>query len=473
MMRKFYTSLIFTLFTSTLFAQAPEGFNYQALIRNNDGGILTSSEVNILIEIISESESGPIIYSENHLIETDENGMVHLIIGQGTTSSGDFLNIDWGNTNHFIQTSLDATGGTEYETIALTQLMSVPYAIHSNSTGNFTGKSMEINGNGSNENMITLKNDNYSRIAAYAANNDLESVASFVGLRSGGTVDNPTNIRPEQRISGFYGSSYFNNDYEVSTAIEFFSGKESGSNGSSSYIKFGTTDIGSTQRLERMRIAENGNVGIGTNTPNYDLEVNGTLNVSEIYQNGELIDFNKEINEPIELVGSGQNENMITLKNDNYSRIAAYAANNDFESVASFVGLRSGGTVDNPTNIGPEQRISGFYGSSYFNNDYEVSTAIEFFSGKESGSNGSSSYIKFGTTDIGSTQRLERMRIAENGNVGIGTTIPKSKLQVTNGDIYIEDASSGVIMTSPDGNCWRMTVDNTGNPQFSSITCPE
>ncbi|WP_375578325.1 hypothetical protein ABWH96_14965 [Marivirga tractuosa] len=553
-----------------------------------------------------------------------------LTIGQGTANSGDFSNIDWGNNSHFIQTSLDAAGGTEFETIALTQLMSVPYAVHSNSTGNFTGNNLEISGNGSNEDMITLKNDNYSRISAYAANDDFESVASFVGRRSGGTIDKPTNISPEQRISGVYGSSYLNNDYEVSTAIEFFSGKESGNNGSSSYIKFGTTGIGSTQRLERMRItengnvgigtsnpeynlevegslnaneiylngeslkineinnrpievvgsgqnenmitlknnnysriaafsasddfesvasfagrrsggtvdnptnispeqrisglygssylnndyevstaiefisgkesgstgtssyikfgttgigstqrlermriAENGNVGIGTNTPNYNLDVNGTLNVSEIYQNGELIDLNQEINEPIELVGSGQNENMITLRNDNYSRIAAYAANDDFESVASFVGRRSGGTVDNPTNISPEQRISGFYGSSYLNNEYEVSTAIEFISGKESGNTGTSSYIKFGTTGVGAIQRVERMRIAENGNVGIGTTIPKSKLQVTNGDIYIEDASSGVIMTSPDGNCWRMTVDNTGNPQFSSITCPE
>jgi hypothetical protein len=63
--------------------------------------------------------------------------------------------------------------------------------------------------------------------------------------------------------------------------------------------------------------------------------------------------------------------------------------------------------------------------------------------------------------------------VKADGKTGIGTTNPKSKLQVTNGDIYIENASSGVIMTSPDGNCWRMTVDNTGNPQFSSVTCPE
>jgi hypothetical protein len=65
------------------------------------------------------------------------------------------------------------------------------------------------------------------------------------------------------------------------------------------------------------------------------------------------------------------------------------------------------------------------------------------------------------------------MRIAENGNVGIGTSTPKSKLQVTDGDIYIENASKGVIMTSPNGNCWRMTVNDTGNPVFTSINCPQ
>lgn len=56
--------------------------------------------------------------------------------------------------------------------------------------------------------------------------------------------------------------------------------------------------------------------------------------------------------------------------------------------------------------------------------------------------------------------------------VGIGTITPKSKLQVHGGDVYIEDVASGVIMKSPNGNCWRMTVDNSGQPVFSPITCP-
>lgn len=60
----------------------------------------------------------------------------------------------------------------------------------------------------------------------------------------------------------------------------------------------------------------------------------------------------------------------------------------------------------------------------------------------------------------------------ETYNVGIGTLNPKAKLNVTDGDIYIENINKGVIMKSPNGQCWRMTVSNAGQPEFNLITCP-
>lgn len=64
------------------------------------------------------------------------------------------------------------------------------------------------------------------------------------------------------------------------------------------------------------------------------------------------------------------------------------------------------------------------------------------------------------------------MDITETGNVGIGTRTPRTKLQVSDGDIYIEDINKGLIMKSPNGNCWRMTISNSGQPVITSVICP-
>lgn len=64
------------------------------------------------------------------------------------------------------------------------------------------------------------------------------------------------------------------------------------------------------------------------------------------------------------------------------------------------------------------------------------------------------------------------LSIKPNGNVSIGGYNANSKLQVTGGDVYIDNVNSGVIMKSPDGSCWRMTVSNSGQPVFNRIACP-
>ena len=66
-----------------------------------------------------------------------------------------------------------------------------------------------------------------------------------------------------------------------------------------------------------------------------------------------------------------------------------------------------------------------------------------------------------------------KMVLSAEGNLGLGSIAPKAKLQVTNGDIYIENINNGIIMKSPDGNCWRITIENDGSmtPTLLSV-CP-
>ena len=59
------------------------------------------------------------------------------------------------------------------------------------------------------------------------------------------------------------------------------------------------------------------------------------------------------------------------------------------------------------------------------------------------------------------------------GNVGIMTGNPAAALHIAQGDIYIQDIGSGIIMKSPDGKCWRGTLNNNGELLFSETDCPE
>ncbi len=58
-------------------------------------------------------------------------------------------------------------------------------------------------------------------------------------------------------------------------------------------------------------------------------------------------------------------------------------------------------------------------------------------------------------------------------NLGIGTETPSAKVEVADGDIYISDIEKGIIMKSPNEQCWRGTLDNSGNLTFTQITCPD
>lgn len=76
--------------------------------------------------------------------------------------------------------------------------------------------------------------------------------------------------------------------------------------------------------------------------------------------------------------------------------------------------------------------------------------------------------------DRGLVFKTEKSYLFNQGNMGIGTEEPAAKVHIKSGDIYIEDIDRGIIMKSPDGTCWRGTINNQGQLTFEILDeCPE
>ena len=110
--------------------------SYQAVIWDGSGNLVAEKMVSIKISILQGSVTGTSVFSETHRIQTNVNGLVSLTIGGGTNATGKIADINWGAGSYFLKTETDPTGGGNYNIVGTTQLISVPYAMHSNTSNN-------------------------------------------------------------------------------------------------------------------------------------------------------------------------------------------------------------------------------------------------------------------------------------------------------------------------------------------------
>ena len=139
-MKFFFSIVSWFLLTASVFAQAPQKMSYQAVIRNSNNALITSTTVGMQISILKGSSNGTPVYVETQKPSTNANALVSLEIGTGTVISGTFATINWATGPYFIKTETDPTGGTAYTIAGTNELMSVPYALFSaNGTPGATG----------------------------------------------------------------------------------------------------------------------------------------------------------------------------------------------------------------------------------------------------------------------------------------------------------------------------------------------
>ena len=193
-------------------------------------------------------------------------------------------------------------------------------------------------------------------------------------LKSRGSSASPTNVQNGdslflQRVAPYSGSFTYLNMHNIAVDGAFTSGQ----NPPTRHEFYTNAANGSS--TERMRIDSSGNVGIGTISPSYKLDVTST--------------------------GSTTNETALRISNP-YTSGSAVAATN---------------------------MLFGYHTSTAYR------TAAKIEAGQQTAGTFALGYLAFSTQNSDSTV-VEAMRIDSSGNVGIGTNSPVTKLDIaTNGNV--------------------------------------
>jgi len=131
---------VFIIVVQSGISQVPEGFNYQAVVRDVTGTVLFNQTIPVKIALLANSPTGTMLWEEQHTVISNQFGLISLVLGTGTRTGGtisSFSSIDWGAQTVYLRTSLQYPG-TTWNTMGTAQIWSVPYSLVS-------GKSTGIN----------------------------------------------------------------------------------------------------------------------------------------------------------------------------------------------------------------------------------------------------------------------------------------------------------------------------------------
>jgi len=129
-MKRLSLLLLALVVAITATAQQPNGFSYQAVLRSSSGEVMANQNVTLRFSLTDETGS-TIHYVENHTVQTTPQGIVNVVVGQGTVISGNFGQVPW-STGVFLKVEL-STNGIDYITMGSQPVLPVPISAYADS----------------------------------------------------------------------------------------------------------------------------------------------------------------------------------------------------------------------------------------------------------------------------------------------------------------------------------------------------
>jgi C1q domain len=118
--------LLSILVSTNLFAQVPQGINYQSVVRGTNGNPLANQSVTLQFNYVDKSDES-IDYMESFVTSTDEFGVVNFVLGTGTEIINSFPELDWSKQ---FRIDIFVNLGSGFVILGSQDLVSVPYALN-------------------------------------------------------------------------------------------------------------------------------------------------------------------------------------------------------------------------------------------------------------------------------------------------------------------------------------------------------
>ena len=432
-MKKIILSLVlFIGLMASLSAQSPAGFNYQAVVRNAMNQPIANQAVSFRINILDGGANGNPVYSETHLVNSTDLGVVNMIVGQGTVQNGSFFAIDWANNSYWMEVEMDENGGANFQVLGASQLVSVPYALHAETVTNSddadADPSNELQNLSKSGNQITLSQGGGTvdvNDADADPNNEIQTIVKIGNqvmlTQNGGMFIDEVNDSDADSMNELQTLSFDPNNNLLTI-----------SNGNSIAIPTGGTDADADPTNELQTITKNGNTvtlsdGGGSFVDEVnDADANANNELQTIVKNGNTVtlsqgggSFTDEVNDAdanpaneIQSLSFNTNTNELSISSGNTVQIPMISNDADADPTNEIQTITKNGSTVTLSNNG------GSFTDEVNDADSNPSNEIQLLSKNGSTvslSNGGGSFTDE-VNDADSNPTNEIQVLSKNGN---------------------------------------------------------